>query len=138
MSTHRVLIADKIAPECANILRNAGLDVTVETGMDPATLAASISQYDALVVRSSTKARGEAFWSAAQHLKAVGRAGAGVDNIDLQAASANGTWVLNTPGGNNVSAAEHAIALMMSLARNIPQASAEVTAGGWGKSKYKG
>lgn len=138
MSSPRVLIADKIAPQCADILREAGLDVTVKTGMSPEALAETISDYDAMVVRSSTKARGEAFWSAAGKLKVVGRAGAGVDNIDLEAASANGTWVLNTPGGNNVSAAEHAIALMMSLARNIPQASAEVTGGGWGKSKYKG
>ncbi len=133
-----VLIADKLAPECRAVFDAANFEVTEKPGMTPDQLAAVIGDFDGLVVRSATKARGDAFWAAAKRLKVVGRAGAGVDNIDLQAATANGTWVLNTPGGNNVSAAEHAIALMMALARNVPQASAEVTGGGWGKSKYQG
>ena len=133
-----VLIADKLAPECRAVFDAANFEVTEKPGMTPDQLAAVIGDFDGLVVRSATKARGDAFWAAAKRLKVVGRAGAGVDNIDLDAATAHGTWVLNTPGGNNVSAAEHAIALMMALARNVPQASAEVTGGGWGKSKYQG
>ncbi|MCO4760408.1 MAG: hydroxyacid dehydrogenase [Myxococcales bacterium] len=134
----RILISDKLAPECRAVFDKAGFDVTVKTGMNPKELAKEIGSYDGLVVRSASKARGDAFWTAAQKLKVVGRAGTGVDNIDLAAATDNGTWVMNTPGGNNVSAAEHAISLMLSLARHVPQASAEVTGGGWGKSKYKG
>jgi len=133
-----ILIADKLAPECRAVFDAANFEVTEQPGMTPEELASVIGQFDGLVVRSATKARGEAFWAAANKLKVVGRAGTGVDNIDLAAASANGTWVMNTPGGNNVSAAEHAIALMMSMSRHVPQASAEVTGGGWGKSKYKG
>ncbi len=138
MTTPRILISDKLAPECRAIFDDAGFDVTEQTGLAADALAEIIGDFDGLVVRSATKARGDAFWSAAKQLKVVGRAGTGVDNIDLDAATAHGCWVLNTPGGNNVSAAEHAVALMLSLARNVPQASAEVTGGGWGKSKYKG
>ena len=134
----RVLVSDSMAPEVAEILGNApGIKVDVKTGMKPEELKAVIKDYDALIVRSSTKATAEII-EAAVKLSAIGRAGAGVDNIDIPAASKRGIVVMNTPGGNTITTGEHAIAMMLSLARKIPQATASMKAGKWEKSKFMG
>ncbi len=134
----RVLVSDAMASEVAEILGNApGIKVDVKTGMKPDELKAIIKDYDALIVRSSTKATAEII-EAATKLAAIGRAGAGVDNIDIPAASKRGIVVMNTPGGNTVTTGEHAIAMMLSLARKIPQATASMKAGLWEKTKFMG
>jgi D-3-phosphoglycerate dehydrogenase len=134
----RVLVSDSMAPEVAAILGNTpGIKVDVKTGMKPDELKAVIKDYDALIVRSTTKVTAEIIEAAAK-LSAIGRAGAGVDNIDIPAASKRGIVVMNTPGGNTVTTAEHAIAMMLSLARRIPQATASMKAGRWEKSRFMG
>ena len=134
----RVLVSDSMAPEVAEILGNApGVKVDVKTGLKPDELKAVIKDYDALIVRSATKVTAEIIDEAAK-LTAIGRAGAGVDNIDIPAASKRGIVVMNTPGGNTVTTAEHAIAMMLSLARKIPQATASMKAGKWEKAKFMG
>ncbi|MDD4091515.1 MAG: phosphoglycerate dehydrogenase [Smithellaceae bacterium] len=134
----RVLVSDSMAPEVAAILGNTpGIKVDVKTGMKPDELKAVIKDYDALIVRSATKVTAEIIEAAAK-LSAIGRAGAGVDNIDIPAASKRGIVVMNTPGGNTVTTAEHAIAMMLSLARRIPQATASMKAGLWEKSRFMG
>jgi len=134
----RVLVSDSMAPEVAAILGNTpGIKVDVKTGMKPDELKAVIKDYDALIVRSSTKVTAEIIEAAAK-LSAIGRAGAGVDNIDIPAASKRGIVVMNTPGGNTVTTAEHAIAMMLSLVRRIPQATASMKAGRWEKSRFMG
>lgn len=134
----RVLVSDSMAPEVAEILGNApGIKVDVKTGMKPDELKAIIKDYDALIVRSTTKVTAEIIEAAAK-LSVVGRAGAGVDNIDIPAASKHGIVVMNTPGGNTVTTAEHAVAMMVSLARKIPQATASMKAGLWEKTKFMG
>jgi len=134
----RVLVSDSMASEVAEILGNApGIKVDVKTGMKPDDLKAIIKDYDALIVRSSTKVTAEII-EAAMKLSAIGRAGAGVDNIDIPAASKRGIVVMNTPGGNTVTTGEHAIAMMVSLARKIPQATASMKAGLWEKTKFMG
>ncbi len=134
----RVLVSDAMAPEVAEILGNTpGIKVDVKTGLAPDELKAVIRDYDALIVRSATKVTAEVI-EAAGKLSAIGRAGAGVDNIDIPAASKRGIVVMNTPDGNTVTTAEHAIAMMVSLARKIPQATASMKAGRWEKSKFLG
>ena len=134
----RVLVSDAMASEVAEILGNApDVKVDVKTGMKPDELKAVIKDYDALIVRSSTKVTAEII-EAATKLVAIGRAGAGVDNIDIPAASKHGIVVMNTPGGNTVTTAEHTIAMMVSLARKIPQATASMKAGLWEKTKFMG
>ena len=117
-------------------LRAAG-EVDVVTGLDPADLIARIPGYDALVVRSETKVTADVF-AAATRLRVVGRAGVGVDNIDIEAATRHGVLVLNAPTGNTIAAAEHAVAMMLALARNIPAADASLRAGRWERSKLMG
>ena len=134
----RVLVSDSMAPEVAEILGNApGIKVDVKTGMKPEGLKAIIKDYDALIVRSATKVTAEIIEGGAK-LSAIGRAGAGVDNIDITAASKRGIVVMNTPGGNTITTGEHAIAMMVSLARKIPQATASMKAGLWEKTKFMG
>ncbi len=134
----RVLVSDSMASEVAEILGNTpGIQVDVKTGMKPDELKAVIKDYDALIVRSSTKVTAEIIEAAAK-LSAIGRAGAGVDNIDIPAASKRGIVVMNTPGGNTVTTGEHAVAMMLSLARKIPQATASMKSGRWEKSKFMG
>ena len=116
----KVLISDNLAPVGEKILREAGLEVDVKTGLPPEELKAIIADYDGLVIRSATKARADII-EAGIKLKVIGRAGIGLDNVDIPAASAKGIVVMNAPDGNAVTAAEHAIAMMTSLARNIPQ-----------------
>ncbi len=134
----RVLVSDAMASDVAEILGNApGIKVDIKTGMKPDELKAIIKDYDALIVRSATKVTAEIIEAAAK-LSAIGRAGAGVDNIDIPAASKRGIVVMNTPGGNTVTTGEHAIAMMVSLARKIPQATASMKAGLWEKTKFMG
>jgi D-3-phosphoglycerate dehydrogenase len=132
----RVLVADSIAEEGVEVLRREA-DVDVRTGLKPEELAAIIGDYDALVVRSATRAPAEII-EAGGKLQVIGRAGIGVDNIDLEAATKRGILVVNAPAGNVRSAAEHTVALLMSLARHVPQACAKLRAGDWAKKAYVG
>ena len=122
----RVLIADPVAPEGIELLR-AISDVDVKTGQPADTLVGIIANYDALVVRSETKVT-RAIIEAGTRLQVIGRAGVGVDNIDLDAATERGVIVVNAPQGNTIAAAEHTIALLMTLARHIAQADASLRA----------
>jgi len=133
----KVLISDNLASIGEKILREAGLEVDVKTGLPPEELKAIIPDYDGLVIRSATKVR-EDIIEAATRLKVVGRAGIGLDNVDIPAASEKGIVVMNAPDGNATTAAEHAISMMMSLARNIPQATASMKAGKWEKKSFMG
>ncbi len=133
----KVLIADKADPLCEKTLKDRGLEAVVKTGMKPEELRAFVAPFDAIIVRSASKITKEII-EAAKNLKAVARAGAGVDNIDIPAATEKKVLVMNTPFGNTVSTAEHAIAMMMALARHIPQANASTHAGKWEKSKFEG
>ena len=133
----KVLISDNLAPVGEKILREAGLEVDVNTGLPPEELKAIIPEYDGLVIRSATKVR-EDIVEAATKLKVVGRAGIGLDNVDIPAASQKGIVVMNAPDGNATTAAEHAISMMMSLARNIPQATGSMKAGKWEKKSFMG
>lgn len=132
----RILVADPIAADGVDRLRAAG-EVDVVTGLTPKDLIERIAGYDALVVRSETKVTADVF-AAATRLRVVGRAGVGVDNIDIEAATRHGVLVLNAPTGNTIAAAEHAIAMMLALARNIPAADASLRAGRWERSKLMG
>ena len=132
-----ILISDQIEQACVDLLKAEGFDVDVKTNLTPENLKRIIDQYDGLVVRSSTKVTSEII-AAASKLKVVGRAGAGVDNIDVEAATRRGILVMNTPGGNTVSTAEHTMSLLLSLARNIPQASESLKQGRWDRKKYTG
>ena len=133
----KVLIADKLSPAAVEIFKNRGIEVDVKTGLSHDELKAIIGNYDGLAVRSATKPNAEII-EAAHNLKVIGRAGIGVDNIDQVAATARGVVVMNTPFGNSVTTAEHALAMMFSLARQIPQANASTHAGKWEKSKFMG
>ncbi len=135
--TMKVLISDNLAPVGAQILLDAGLEVDIKTGLAPEELKKIIPEYEGLVIRSATKVTGEII-EAATNLKVVGRAGIGLDNVDVAAASKRGIVVMNAPDGNATTAAEHAIAMMISLARNIPQATASMKEGKWEKKKFMG
>ena len=137
MSKPKVLISDKMDPNAARIFEERGCDVDVKPGMTPDELKAVIGQYDGLAIRSATKVTPEIL-DAATNLKVVGRAGIGVDNVDREAASKKGVIVMNTPFGNMITTAEHAIAMMFAVARQIPEASASTHAGKWEKSKFMG
>jgi D-3-phosphoglycerate dehydrogenase len=133
----KVLISDKLSPRSAEIFKEHGIEVDVKVGMTPDELMACIGDYDGLAIRSATKVTADVL-AKATNLKVVGRAGIGVDNVDQKAATANGVVVMNTPFGNSVTTAEHAISMMMAMARKIPQASASTHAGKWEKSKFMG
>jgi len=134
----RVLVADPIAEAGVELLRAAdGFEVDVRTGLSPADLAATLGDYDAVVVRSATKITADAL-ARPGRLRAIGRAGTGVDNIDLEAATRAGVVVMNTPGGNSTAAAEHSIALLTAMARNVAQAHADLRAGRWDRKRYVG
>jgi D-3-phosphoglycerate dehydrogenase len=124
-------------PRAAEIFRERGLEVDEITGKTPEELKAMIGQYDGLAIRSSTKVTKEIL-EAANNLKVVGRAGIGVDNVDIPAASAKGVVVMNTPFGNSITTAEHAIALMFALARDLPEADKSTQAGKWEKNRFMG
>jgi len=133
----KVLISDKMSPKAAEIFRERGVEVDEITGKTPDELKAMIGQYDGLAIRSSSKVTAEIL-EAATNLKVVGRAGIGVDNVDIPAASAKGVVVMNTPFGNSITTAEHAIALMFALARQIPEADVSTQAGKWEKNRFMG
>ncbi|MBQ27787.1 MAG: phosphoglycerate dehydrogenase, partial [Nitrospiraceae bacterium] len=133
----KVLISDVLSENGVKILRDSGLDVDVNTKLSNEELQGKIAQYNGLVIRSATKVNAKVI-EAATNLKVVGRAGSGVDNVDLPAATKRGIVVMNTPGGNTITTAEHAFAMMLSLARKIPQATASMKAGKWEKSKFMG
>ncbi|MBI1261005.1 MAG: phosphoglycerate dehydrogenase [Rhizobiales bacterium] len=133
----KVLISDKLSPAAVQIFKDRGIEVDVKTGLDKEELIKIIGAYDGLAIRSATKVTPQVL-EAATNLKVVGRAGIGVDNVDLPAATARGVIVMNTPFGNSITTAEHAIAMMFALARDIPQANASTHAGKWEKSKFMG
>ena len=133
----KVLISDKMDPLAAQIFRNRGIEVDEITGKTKDELIAIIGQYDGLAIRSATKVTKEVL-AAATNLKVVGRAGIGVDNVDIPAASAKGVVVMNTPFGNSITTAEHAIALMFALARDLPEADRSTQAGKWEKNRFMG
>jgi D-3-phosphoglycerate dehydrogenase len=134
----KVLISDSLAPQGLEILENtAGLTVVDSPGLKGDDLLAAVADVDALVIRSGTQVTADVI-AAASKLRVIGRAGIGVDNIDVPAATARGIVVMNTPGGNNITTAEHAIALMISLARHIPQATASMKSGKWEKKQFVG
>ncbi|PKP92035.1 MAG: phosphoglycerate dehydrogenase [Alphaproteobacteria bacterium HGW-Alphaproteobacteria-16] len=133
----KVLISDKMDPKAAAIFRERGVEVDEITGKTPEELKAIIGQYDGLAIRSSTKVTKEIL-DAATNLKVVGRAGIGVDNVDIPSASAKGVVVMNTPFGNSITTAEHAIALMFALARQLPEADVSTQAGKWEKNRFMG
>jgi D-3-phosphoglycerate dehydrogenase len=137
MTKPRVLISDKMDPNAATIFEERGCDVDVITGETPEQLIARIGDYDGLAIRSSTRVTKEIL-AAATNLKVIGRAGIGVDNVDIPAASAKGVVVMNTPFGNSITTAEHAIALMFALARQLPEANAQTQAGKWPKNDFMG
>ena len=135
----KVLVSDKLSETAIQIFRDRGIDVDFDPsiGKDKDKLLAVIDQYDGLAIRSATKAT-EKIINAATNLKVIGRAGIGVDNIDRAAASKKGVIVMNTPFGNMITTAEHAIAMMFAVARQIPEASASTHAGKWEKSNFMG
>ncbi len=135
----KVLISDSISPAAVQIFKDRGIDVTYEPslGKDKEKLAEVIGQYDGLAIRSATKVT-DKILANAKNLKVVGRAGIGVDNVDIPAATAQGVIVMNTPFGNSITTAEHAIAMMFALAREIPAADASTQAGKWEKNRFMG
>ena len=135
----RVLISDKLSPTAVQIFKDRGLDVDYEPdlGKDKDALHKRIGDYDGLAIRSATKAT-EKIITAAENLKVIGRAGIGVDNVDIPAATARGIIVMNTPFGNSITTAEHAITMMMALARQIPAANASTQDSKWEKSRFMG
>src|SRR5256885_1310656 len=133
----RVLISDALSPAAVGIFRARGVEVDVKPGLDKDELAAIIGDYDGLAIRSATKVTAKLLESATR-LKVVGRAGIGVDNVDIPAATARGVIVMNTPFGNSITTAEHAIAMMFALAREIRRADASTQAGKWEKNRFMG
>ena len=135
----KVLVSDKLSETAVQIFRDRGIDVDFmpDLGKDKDKLAEVIDQYDGLAIRSATKATAKLL-EKADNLKVIGRAGIGTDNVDKEAASKKGVIVMNTPFGNMITTAEHAIAMMFAVARQIPEASASTHAGKWEKSKFMG
>ena len=134
----KVLISDNLhAAGIAVLEAQPNIEVVNRPGLAPAELKEAIKDADALVIRSGTKVTAELI-AAAPRLKVVGRAGTGLDNVDIPAASKRGIVVMNTPGGNTITTAEHALSLMMALARNIPQAAKSMRDGKWEKKKFQG
>src|SRR5215207_1695917 len=139
MSAPKVLISDALSPAAVQIFRDRGVEVDFQPdlGKDKDRLAEMIGAYDGLAIRSATKVTAKIL-EAASRLKVVGRAGIGVDNVDIPAATAKGVIVMNTPFGNSITTAEHAIAMMFALAREIPAADASTQAGKWEKNRFMG
>ncbi|MDX9998854.1 MAG: phosphoglycerate dehydrogenase [Phenylobacterium sp.] len=133
----RVLIADKLSPAAVEIFKQRGVDADVKTGLSKDELLKIIGDYDGLAVRSATKADKDVI-AAAKNLKVIGRAGIGVDNVDIPAATAAGIVVMNTPFGNSITTAEHAIAMLFACARQLPAADASTQAGKWEKNRFMG
>jgi len=133
----KVLVSDNILPKGIEILKKAGLEVDIKIGMRPDELMASVGDYHGLIVRSATKVVSKII-DAATNLKVIGRAGSGLDNVDITAATRKGIVVMNTPGGNTITTGEHTIALILALVRQIPQATMSMKEGKWEKKKFTG
>jgi D-3-phosphoglycerate dehydrogenase len=133
----KVLISDQMDPKAAEVFRANGVDVDEKPGLSKDELKAIIGDYDGLAIRSATKVTADVL-EAATRLKAIGRAGIGVDNVDIPAATARGIVVMNTPFGNSITTAEHAVALMFALARELPAADLSTQAGKWEKNRFMG
>ena len=133
----KVLISDDLSPAAVAIFKDRGLEVDQKVGLKPDELIAIIGNYDGLAIRSATKVTAKVL-EAAKNLKVIGRAGIGVDNVDIPAATGRGVCVMNTPFGNSITTAEHAIAMMMALAREIPEADRSTQAGKWEKNRFMG
>src|SRR5512143_2459206 len=133
----KVLISDNLSPVGVEILKKAGLDVDARSKTAPEEIEKIIGEYDALIIRSATKVTAGLLEKAGK-LKVVGRAGSGLDNVDIPAATKKGVVVMNTPGGNTVTTAEHTIGMIFACARMIPQAYASMRAGKWEKKKFEG
>ncbi len=133
----KVLISDKLSPLAKDIFERRGIEADQIVGLTKEELETKIHEYDGLAIRSATKVSPKIL-AAAKNLKVVGRAGIGVDNVDIPAATNNGVVVMNTPFGNSITTAEHAIAMMFAVARQIPEASASTHAGKWEKSRFMG
>src|SRR5436309_3906901 len=138
MATPKILIADSISQRGIDeMTRDGGLDVSVETGLSEAALIERIPEFSGIVVRSQTKVTAPVV-NAATRLRVIGRAGVGVDNVDVEAATRRGVIVMNAPGGNTISTAEHAFSLLLSVARKIPQADALLRAKKWDRKNLEG
>ena len=137
MAKPKVLISDELSPRAVEIFAERGCDVDFKPGLKPAELRAIIGNYDGLAIRSATKVTAEVL-AEAKNLKVVGRAGIGVDNVDIKSATAHGVVVMNTPFGNAITTAEHAIALMFAVARQVPDANTSTQAGKWEKNRFMG
>src|SRR5580658_1906886 len=139
MTTPRVLISDALSPAAVQIFKDRGVEVDFQPnlGKDKEKLAEIVGNYDGLAIRSATKVTPKIL-ERAKSLRVIGRAGIGVDNVDIPAATARGIIVMNTPFGNSITTAEHAITLMLALARQIPQADASTQAGKWEKNRFMG
>src|SRR4030088_2993398 len=138
MDKPKVLVADSISPKGVELLESGGqLLVQVKTGLKEADLVAIAADFSAIVVRSQTKITAKVI-EAAKQLKVVGRAGVGVDNVDVDAATRRGVIVMNTPGGNTISTSEHAFSLLLCAARKIPQADALLRGGKWDRKNLEG
>jgi len=133
----RVLIADKLSPAAVDIFKNRGVDFDIKTGLTKDELIAVIGDYDGIAIRSGAKLDKDVI-AAAGKLQVIARAGIGVDNVDIPAATAKGIVVMNTPFGNSITTAEHAIAMMFALARQLPAADASTQAGKWEKNRFMG
>jgi D-3-phosphoglycerate dehydrogenase len=133
----KVLIADKLSPAAVAIFKERGVEADVKTGLTKEELLKIVDQYDGIAIRSASKITADVL-KAATKLKVVGRAGIGVDNVDIPAATAAGVIVMNTPFGNSITTAEHAISLMLALARELPAANASTQAGKWEKNRFMG
>ncbi len=135
---HKVLVSDPLAPQGLEILERAPeIEVINQPGMPPGDLLSAVVDVAGLVIRSGTKVTADVL-ARAERLRVIGRAGIGVDNVDVPAATAQGIVVMNTPEGNNITTAEHAIALLVALARHVPQATASMRAGKWEKKRFTG
>lgn len=134
---YKILILDNVDPLCEEVFKERGMEVTRANNLSTSEVFETIPDYDGIVVRSATKVTPELL-EAAKNLKIVGRAGVGVDNIDIEAATAHGVIVMNTPDGNTISTAEHTCGMILALARNIPVAVEKVKSGGWDRKKYMG
>jgi D-3-phosphoglycerate dehydrogenase len=136
--TYRILATDELSQDAVDLLdAHPDIEFSVEKGLGPAALADRIAPYDGLIIRSSAQVTEDVI-AAGDRLRVIGRAGAGIDNIDVLAASARGVIVMNTPGANTVATAEHTMALLLALCRNVPQAVASLRSGAWDRKQFKG
>ena len=134
---YKVLLLDGVDPKCAKVFESRGIETDQPGKLSDEELIERLNNYDAMVVRSATKVTTEIL-EKVEKLKVIGRAGVGVDNIDINASTSKGIIVMNTPDGNTISTAEHTCGMILALARNIPTAVSTVKGGGWDRKKYMG